>query len=103
MSKQAKPTPGPWQAGRPDTRTTSTVTGKWVYDSADRYIAIAACEDGMAQEELMANARLIAAAPQLLAACEAVMDWYDRDGSVGGAVDPMEQLSAAIKAARGMT
>lgn len=44
--------------------------------------------------------KLLLAAPQLLAACEAVLNWYERDGSVGGAVDPMETLAAAIKAAR---
>lgn len=30
-------------------------------------------------------------------ASRAVLDWYDRDGSVGGACDPMEDLRAALK------
>ena len=30
---------------------------------------------------------------------QGVLDWYDRDGSVGGACDPMEGLRAACKAA----
>lgn len=29
-------------------------------------------------------------------AAQAVLDWYDRDGSVGGAVDPIEALRAAL-------
>lgn len=35
----------------------------------------------------------------LLAACKAVIGWYDRDGSVGGIVDPMDQLRTAIHSA----
>lgn len=31
---------------------------------------------------------------------EAVMDWYARDGSVGGAVDPMHALRAALARVR---
>lgn len=33
---------------------------------------------------------------KLVEAAKAVLDWYDRDGSVGGACDPMEQLTEAI-------
>lgn len=45
------------------------------------------------------NMRLIAAAPELLAACEAAYDAYDMGG--GLARDVAEQLLAAIKKARG--
>ena len=33
----------------------------------------------------------------LLEACEAVLAWYDRDGSVGGACDQMEAMRAALR------
>ena len=44
-------------------------------------------------------AKLIRENAKLREACEAVLAWYDRDGSVGGACDPMEALRAAIDAA----
>jgi hypothetical protein len=48
-------------------------------------------------EELVANARLIAAAPDLLAACQAVLgEWRD-----GYGLDCIEQLRAAIAKAEG--
>ena len=64
-------TPGPWSAGRPDTRTESDVYGKWVYGANDEYVAIAS-DDGGIGNACVANARLIAAAPDLLDACERV-------------------------------
>ena len=49
-------------------------------------------------EEAQANARLIAAAPDLLAACRAARDWYGLDGD--GISEPvLSQLKAAIYAA----
>ena len=43
------------------------------------------------------NARKLADACERLAdAARLVLDWYDRDGSVGGACDPMEALRAAL-------
>lgn len=65
-------TPGPWEAGRPDMATiVDDVPSKWVYGpkrpGGNGYIAVAsgqACDDW---SEIMANARLIAASPTLLA------------------------------------
>lgn len=37
----------------------------------------------------------------LIEACEAALTWYDRDGSVGGIVEPMDQLRAALAAVKG--
>lgn len=89
---EAKFTPGPWEAGRADTRTESTVYGKWIY-AGNMYLA-------MVQEnsdaDTMANARLIAAAPDLLAACEALYD--DQRGPL---TEAMKMAEAAIKKARG--
>lgn len=38
---------------------------------------------------------------ELLEAAEEVVAWYIRDGSVGGACDPMDRLEAAIASAKG--
>ena len=47
----------------------------------------------LAQESI---AKLERENAKLREACETVLAWYDRDGSVGGACDPMEALRAAI-------
>ena len=52
-----------------------------------------------------ANVHLHVHAQELADTCERLadaarraLDWYDRDGSVGGACDPMEALRAALQA-----
>ena len=89
---EAKFTPGPWEPGRPDTRTISEVHGKWIY-AGDMYLAIV---KENAEADTMANAYLIAAAPDLLAACEALYD--DQRGPL---TEAMKMAEAAIKKARG--
>lgn len=65
----AKHTPGPWVAGRPDMATMiEGRNGKYIY-AGERYIA-AAGFDVRDWDETVANARLIAAAPELLEALE---------------------------------
>ena len=66
----SKHTPGPWQAGRPDTLSTSQVTGKWIY-ADEAYVAIVQATDD--HEATMANARLIEAAPSYYAAAQKMM------------------------------
>ena len=65
-----KHTPGPWEAGRSDMATiVDGVSSKWIY-AGENYVAVAS---GLASEDwgvVMANARLIAAAPELLEALE---------------------------------
>ena len=71
MSEQAKPTPGPWylsfDGGQRDAH---------VWANANMMACVASVHPGVGEEtdEFAHNARLIAAAPQLLAACEAV-EW----------------------------
>jgi len=42
------------------------------------------------------NRQLRSENERLRNACQAALDWYDWDGSVGGACDPMEELRSAI-------
>lgn len=66
-------TPGPWKAGRSDMATiVDGYDSKWVY-AGERYIAVASGADVEDWDEVLANAHLIAAAPEMYAALEAVM------------------------------
>ena len=85
---------------------TKHTPGPWVTDP--RYFGNVYCDDATGSlvakcgrfefvsrpaEELAANTRLIAAAPDLLAALEAMVEFYDSDGLENGAA---EQARAAI-------
>ncbi len=60
-------TPGPWQEGRSDMATVVDGTkSKWVYSQDGQYVAVASGHVDGEWECVMANARLIAAAPRLL-------------------------------------
>jgi hypothetical protein len=59
-------TPGPWETGRNMHGFDSTYSGPTIY-SAD-HLMIAETLGGMPDEQVAANARLIAAAPDLLSA-----------------------------------
>jgi hypothetical protein len=58
-------------------------------------------EDGDASEEGIANARLIAAAPDLLAACEMAKGWMEESGELTSKDHYYDFICAAIKKARG--
>ena len=78
----SKHTPGPWVAGRPDMKTiVDGVGSKWIYGpkmgSGCGYIAVASGLASANWDVVMANAYLIAAAPDLLEACEEVLDKLD--------------------------
>ena len=63
-------TPGPWHTGTDE-------DGHVVYNESGGFIADAGLDDGDEGEEA-ANARLIAAAPDLLAACQEIFDRLNR-------------------------
>ena len=99
MEEKAAHTPGPWKFGKELTAR----SGEWLVSfdagSKGRGIAIAETRAGSGNEE--ANARLIAAAPDLLAACKSMIEWDDREKD--HAVDFSARMSlceAAFNAAR---
>ncbi|UXC20049.1 hypothetical protein [Comamonas squillarum] len=72
---EAKHTPGPWEA-------IGNLVRSPMYqpDGLPKGMQIAECKDGYSQpftEEAKANARLIAAAPELL---DFIREWLDRQG-----------------------
>ena len=84
-----KHTRGPWR---------SHGAGGEIHGNS-RIVATMTWCSGMGDED-EANARLVAAAPDMLAALESVLDWYDvGDGFVPGSC--FEQAAHAIAKARG--
>ena len=84
----SKHTPGPWRTAR---QNPSPTTGEWmIAGGLPGYLAeVRDCGSG----DVAANARLIAAAPELLAACLEVAQGYTTRGS--------EMARAAIAKATG--
>ncbi len=72
-----KHSPMPWATGRSDMATiVDGYESKWIYDARNRMIAVSSGMELFKWEEVMSNARLIAAAPELLEALNAVLDNY---------------------------
>lgn len=96
------PTPGPWTV-ETDPYHRPSVWSDGKRGSTHEVATVATC---LTAEEEQANARLLAAAPELLAACQAALDWIDRFGEhapimFGGEADVAQALEAAIAAATG--
>ena len=74
---EAKHTPGPWKV---DKELTSR-SGEWLIavDAGDKWRGIAIAETRVATGAELANARLLASAPELLMACQAMIEWDDRE------------------------
>jgi len=90
---ETKNTPGPWQAA-PDCGTTGRQS---IYDA--RGEKIATCWRGMAGDSPTAN--LIAAAPDLLAACRIALDFAAEKPSIFSDVEESsrEEMAAAMRSA----
>ena len=69
LAENAQHTPGPWKTGTPEAANSDVVYGPWG--------AICHCDWTAIGAEDYANAKLIAAAPELLAACKAARDMDD--------------------------
>lgn len=99
--ENAKHTPGPWKA------TEKTVTAP---ETEDRLGMECRLYGGNSRDN-RANARLIAAAPDLLDACQAMIAWDDREKDhavdfydrMGLCVEAFEKARAAIAKATGDT
>ena len=74
-------TPGPWHYAEPN----KSHQRPMVWRDSDGYL-IADCSGAtvVGYDEAKANARLIAAAPDLLAACRALCAAYDNGEAIGG-------------------
>lgn len=106
-------TPGPWRHLNHLADERRFRVAK--YDPRNRgdkasYAVLAECKpvapSAISEDEAMANATLIAAAPELLAACELALRILDRDGiqSLRGTAwtdTEREQIEAAVAKARG--
>jgi hypothetical protein len=86
-----KHTPGPWHV-EPDEYQWLVIS-----DCNYRYVALVGDKDRFADDA--ANARLIAAAPDLLAACERALGWFEGDYGVNH--PETVELRAAIAKATG--
>jgi hypothetical protein len=87
-------TPGPWTLGRFGS-IQSSVGRPAFKGTAYPQIALATLDD-RGEEERDANARLIAAAPQLLAACKAALGAFERNDCID-----WNDLTRAIAKAEG--
>ena len=91
-----KHTRGPWKVYRARLRPQYAVVITEIQDVAGNAVVKWQGFDGIKQAIVKANARLIAAAPDLLEACKAVLAANGEDWEVGERV-----LRAAIKRAEG--
>lgn len=95
-----KHTPGPWTiANYPQAVVVQTESHKKTAYGASRYAAIGGFDrsDPEQMAEALANARLIAAAPELLAAIQNVMPFLEKSYQAGPVTHPyLVQLRAAI-------
>lgn len=104
----SKHTPGPWSALTPD-QFGRQVQADWVVAGGDAYICVGPQWDDEYRDESLANAHLIAAAPELLALARRVMADHraqlpseSRDLYGGGCGCPQcEHARAAIAKATG--
>ena len=99
-------TPGPWEAEYSDYGEEIWYGGEgagvWsIKGPKECYLAGMGDESADEQERAAANARLIAAAPDLLSACEEIVALADDAGEVPVWVDAIDMARTAIAKARG--
>lgn len=87
-------TPGPWIVEPHD----PSARGHWFHDSDGEFVGLVVKRDEGGPEMEMANANLVAAAPDLLAALKTAQLWLDVDGRFD-----MQGINAAIAKAEGRT
>ena len=94
---EAKFTEGEWVAGRHDMATyVDGYPSKWIY-AGDKYCAIASGSDIRDWEEVMSNAHLIAAAPEMYYKLEKVAEFFE----ILNEDDAANEIKALLAKARG--
>lgn len=91
-TEPAQHTPGPWKTG--EMRLTKTSAMVHTITAGNHHFCAV---DG--NEAATANARLIAAAPELLAACKAIIEEYDN--AIGMMAQAIPSVRQAIEKAEG--
>ena len=97
MTDQPKWTKGPWPI-KPTGDFKRIVIGDGLVDGPGGYEVAEVYSDDCDRDEAMANAHLIAAAPDLYAALEMAQLWLSVDGRFD-----MQGINAALAKARGET
>ena len=106
MSKKTKHTLGPWIVDDDNEGTVFILMGtaincSWRYEPQHKIVVVEEMEDGVQLAEASANARLIAAAPDLLAVLKEVAEsseyWSEYDVPLG----IHDRIAAAIAKAEG--
>lgn len=99
----AKHTPGPWEANYRDRMYVTKCDPKTAAD--EHAIALVYRRRGMDFEDLLSTARLLAAAPDLLAACERFVAAMRRGDKIEmlDLIESLHEADAAIHAATGET
>ena len=98
----SKHTPGPWLTDRNNVHTGQIATihhclnNDWVEIWTDKW-----ADTGLGEAEQEANARLIAAAPELLEACQAINALDPQESSTGDWNEAFKLIAAAITKATG--
>ena len=97
MKENKEHTPGSWFAA-PDTTNNNGDYGIWTDDGPFNIATV----HGSGNSQALANAALIAAAPDLLAACEGIMGLLDADlDAVAAWQKEADAVRAAIAKAKG--
>jgi len=98
--KTVEHTPGPWSVAPIREQFGTEYCIQFTTPDGDKGMIVYSMPKGASNcevgAELTANARLIAAAPDLLEACEALDEW---DGSLGEGCEALEDARIAARAA----
>lgn len=104
MTNKAKHTPGPWEIREQEGNNSTFLDGE-IQITTESDTLICALQDETGEDwtaaDMNANARLISAAPDLLAALERVLECHRLKISLDTNAAALEQARAAIAKAKG--
>ena len=96
MSTDNQHTPGPWSVAQ-----ISAANAHIEFPARGGSLAICFPDNGIGGKQMVANARLIAAAPELLEKLEALVEWVDPNRTIEDDFQQVSDARAAIAKARG--